>query len=77
MYLFSIGAFFITLGAWVTSMTLWGITRNVLRDNGVSAQYGNANWLAIGVIITLFIGIFSFIYAPVWEPEEEFIAYIG
>jgi len=52
-------AFICTLIAWVIDMVLWGISRNVLRDNGVSAQYGNANWLTLGALVALFIGFFT------------------
>ncbi|KAF9643791.1 pali-domain-containing protein [Thelephora ganbajun] len=52
-------AFLCTLIAWVIDMALWGITRKVLRDNGVSAQYGNANWLTLGALVALFIGFFT------------------
>lgn len=52
-------AFLCTLIAWIIDMVLWGIARNVLRDNGVSAQYGNANWLTLGALISLFIGFFA------------------
>lgn len=52
-------AFLCTLVAWIIDMVLWGIVRNVLRDNGVSAQYGNANWLTIGALVSLFIGFFT------------------
>jgi len=52
-------AFMCTLIAWVIDMVLWGIARNVLRDNGVNAQYGNANWLTLGALVALFIGFFT------------------
>jgi len=52
-------AFLCTLVVWVIDMVLWGIVRNVLRDNGVSAQYGNANWLTLGALAALFIGFFT------------------
>jgi len=51
-------AFICTLIAWVIDMVLWGISGNVLRDNGVSAKYGNANWLTLGALIALFVGFF-------------------
>lgn len=59
MTLFSGLAFMCTLSVWVIDMVLWGIVRNVLRDNGVSAQYGNANWLTLGALAALFIGFFA------------------
>lgn len=63
MSLFSGLAFTCTLIIWIIDMALWGIARNVLRDNGVSAQYGNANWLTLGAFLALgnatgFCGIF-------------------
>ena len=48
-------AFICTLIAWIIDMALWGIVRDVLRDNGVSAGYGNANWLTLGALIALSI----------------------
>ena len=41
-------------------MVLWGIVRDVLKDNGVSAGYGNANWLTLGAILALSIDSSSF-----------------
>jgi hypothetical protein len=52
-------AFLCTLIVWVIDMVLWGIARSVIRDNGASAQYGNANWLTLGALVALFIGFFT------------------
>jgi len=52
-------AFICTLIVWIIDMVLWGIVRNVLRDNLISAQYGNANWLTLGALVALFIGFFT------------------
>jgi hypothetical protein len=45
-----------TLVVWVISMVLFGIARKHIRDNGGQAQYGNANWLAVGALGALLIG---------------------
>lgn len=58
MSLISVLAFLCTLVAWVIDMVLWGIVRTVLRDNGTNAQYGNANWMTLGALVSLFIGFF-------------------
>jgi len=44
--------------AWVISMALFGIARNHVRDNvkGGTAQYGNANWIALGGLAALLVG---------------------
>jgi hypothetical protein len=44
--------------AWVISMALFGIARNHVRDNvsGATAQYGNANWIALGGLAALLVG---------------------
>ncbi|RDB16913.1 hypothetical protein Hypma_002403 [Hypsizygus marmoreus] len=44
------------LVAFVLDMVLFGITRNRLRDAGVPASYGNANWLTLGALIALLLG---------------------
>ncbi|KAG6828812.1 hypothetical protein H0H92_006694 [Tricholoma furcatifolium] len=46
----------VTLVAFVLDMALFGITRNRIRDAGVSAQYGNANWLTLGALVALLLG---------------------
>jgi len=47
-----------TLIAWCISMALFGIARNHVRDDvpGATAQYGNANWIALGGLAALLIG---------------------
>ncbi|KIM78935.1 hypothetical protein PILCRDRAFT_824059 [Piloderma croceum F 1598] len=47
-----------TLIAWVISMALFGIARDHVRDHitGATAQYGNANWIALGGLAALLIG---------------------
>jgi len=45
-----------TLVAWVISMALFGIARNHVRDHGSTAQYGNANWIALGGLAALLVG---------------------
>jgi len=58
MSLLSALATICTLIAWVISMALFGIARNHVRDDirGATAQYGNANWIAIGALGALLIG---------------------
>ena len=46
-------AFTLTLIVWIIDLVLWGIVKNVLKDNGISAGYGNANWLTLGALIVL------------------------
>lgn len=53
MTIMSVLAFLVTLLAWVIDMVLWGIVRDRIRDQGVSAQYGNANWLTLGALAAL------------------------
>ena len=37
-------------------MSLFGVARKEFRDQGYSAQYGNANWLTLGALIALLLG---------------------
>lgn len=46
----------ITFIAWVIDMILFGIARQRYRNDGDSAQYGNANWLTLGALIALLLG---------------------
>ncbi|QRV85927.1 SUR7/Pali family protein [Ceratobasidium sp. AG-Ba] len=45
-----------TLVVFVIDMVLWGIARNRIRDEGASANYGNANWMVAGALAALLIG---------------------
>lgn len=45
-----------TLVAWVVSMSLFGVVRDRLRNNGIDANWGNANWLALGALVALLLG---------------------
>ncbi|KAJ3552361.1 hypothetical protein NP233_g12901 [Leucocoprinus birnbaumii] len=45
-----------TLVAWVIDMVLFGIARTRFRDQGLQAQYGNANWLTLGALVALLLG---------------------
>jgi hypothetical protein len=56
MSLLSALATLLTLIAWVCSMTLFGIARDHIRDHHLHANYGNANWIAIGALAALLIG---------------------
>jgi len=58
MAIICIITFICTAILWIIDMALWGIARGVLRHNGVSAQYGNANWLTLGALGALYVGIF-------------------
>ena len=48
-------AFLVTLIAWIAEMSLFGIARNHMRDSGINATWGNANWLVLGALVALFI----------------------
>ena len=56
MSLVSALAMLVTLVVWVIEMVLFGIARNRTRDRGVDAEWGNANWLVLGALVSLFIG---------------------
>ncbi|KAG2119771.1 uncharacterized protein F5147DRAFT_665328 [Suillus discolor] len=45
-----------TLVAWIISMSLFGTVRNRLRSEGINANWGNANWLALGALVALLLG---------------------
>jgi len=45
-----------TFVAWVIDMILFGIARQRYRDDSQRAQYGNANWLALGAFVALLLG---------------------
>jgi len=49
-------AFLVTLVAWVLAMVLFGLARRRYREDGASAQYGNANWMTLGALVALGIG---------------------
>ncbi|TFK94636.1 pali-domain-containing protein [Polyporus arcularius HHB13444] len=59
MTLISALAFLITLVAWVIEMVLFGVAHSHLRDRGINATWGNANWLVLGALVSLFIGFFA------------------
>lgn len=46
----------LTLLIFVIDMALFGVARNRFRHQGISAQYGNANWLTLGALIALLLG---------------------
>jgi hypothetical protein len=46
----------ITLVVWVIDMVLFGVVRHRYRDQGVPAQFGNANWLTLGALVALMLG---------------------
>jgi len=45
-----------TFVAWVIDMILFGIARQRYRNEGLWAQYGNANWLTLGALVALMLG---------------------
>lgn len=49
-------AFIVTLICLVVDLVLFGIARHRFRDQGFSAQYGNANWLVVGAFVALLLG---------------------
>jgi Na+-translocating ferredoxin:NAD+ oxidoreductase RnfA subunit len=46
-------AAFVALVAFAIDMALFGIVRDRIRDYGVPAQFGNANWLTLGALVAL------------------------
>ncbi|KAI0087964.1 hypothetical protein BDY19DRAFT_985712 [Irpex rosettiformis] len=56
MSLTSALALLVTLIAWILEMALFGIAHQRASDNGASVQWGNANWLVLGALVSLFIG---------------------
>jgi len=49
----------ITLVAWVLEMVYFGITRNRINryaPGDTEATFGNANWLVLGAMVSLFLG---------------------
>jgi hypothetical protein len=56
MSVFSALANLTALVVFVIDMVLWGIARNRLRGLGLTAQYGNANWLTLGAVVALACG---------------------
>jgi 4-amino-4-deoxy-L-arabinose transferase-like glycosyltransferase len=49
-------ALLVTLVAWVLAMALFGLARRRYREDGASAQYGNANWMTLGALVALGLG---------------------
>ncbi|TFK54338.1 pali-domain-containing protein [Heliocybe sulcata] len=45
-----------TLVAWVLDMVLFGIAHHRFREAGVDVHWGNALWLTLGALVSLFIG---------------------
>jgi len=46
----------VTLVIFVIDMVLFGIVRHKYREEGVAANYGNANWLTLGALVALLVG---------------------
>ncbi|KAI8993807.1 hypothetical protein BD414DRAFT_480500 [Trametes punicea] len=59
MTLTSALAFLVTLVVWVLEMVLFGVARDHMRDRGINATWGNANWLVLGALVSLFLGFFA------------------
>lgn len=45
-----------SLLAWIIDMALFGIARTQFRNEGWSAQYGNATWLTLAATVALVVG---------------------
>ena len=45
----------LTFAAFIIDMVLFGTVRKRFRDQGIPAQYGNANWLTIGALASLLL----------------------
>ena len=56
MSLVSALALLVTLVVWVVEMALFGIARHRVRDRGLDADFGNANWLVLGALVALIVG---------------------
>ena len=56
MSLTSALALLVTLVAWVLEMVLFGIAHHRASERGVSVEWGNANWLVLGALVSLFVG---------------------
>ena len=55
----------VTLVAWVLEMIFFGIMRNRVNAHapaGYHATFGNANWLVLGALVSLFLGFCSGIF---------------
>ncbi|KAI0633420.1 pali-domain-containing protein [Trametes polyzona] len=59
MTLLSALAFLVTLVAWVIEMVLFGVARSHMRDRGIEATWGNANWIVLGALVSLFLAFFA------------------
>ncbi|KAH9948562.1 hypothetical protein B0H21DRAFT_727828 [Amylocystis lapponica] len=59
MTLLSSLAFLVTLVVWVIEMSLFGIARHHVRERGGYAEFGDANWLVLGALVSLFLGFFA------------------
>ena len=44
---------------WVVEMVLFGVARDRMRDRGLAASWGNANWLVLGALVALFLAFFA------------------
>ncbi|KAF5391715.1 hypothetical protein D9757_001663 [Collybiopsis confluens] len=52
-------ALLVTLVVWVLEMALFGIARKRFRDQGIAAEFGNANWLGLGALVALMLGVLA------------------
>ena len=59
MTLTSALALLTTIAVWVIEMVLFGVARDHIRDRGFSADYGNANWLVLGALVSLILSFFT------------------
>ncbi|KAF9227450.1 pali-domain-containing protein [Gyrodon lividus] len=45
-----------TLIAWIVSTSLFGVVRDRVRNEGIPASLGNANWISLGALVSLLLG---------------------
>ncbi|KAI0758355.1 hypothetical protein BC629DRAFT_1126250 [Irpex lacteus] len=56
MSLISALALLVTLVGWVLEMALFGIAHHRASERGVDVKWGNANWIVLGALASLFVG---------------------
>ncbi|KAK8853388.1 hypothetical protein IAR55_004092 [Kwoniella newhampshirensis] len=47
----------VALVVFVIDMVLWNVLKNRIHDAGGSASLGNANWLTVGAVVSLFLAM--------------------
>ena len=51
--------FILTLLAWICEIILFSLARSRIQDAGLNASLGNANWIALGGLISLLFTVFT------------------